>query len=166
MAMAPSGETVIVRDRSGRVWLHPPQGAGRPEVIDEALAQRAVADHGFERIDRSFQSWEQLDRFRQERASRLNPKVVVNRDALDLEDVERLTAVGRRWVAEGQGARARGLVVELLRLPAVRADGEAHDRLLAFLEELAQPRLSVVSKPLTRRQAAARERWNRRDVAA
>ena len=166
LAMAPSGETLVVRDRGGRVWLHPPQGAGRPELIDEALADRVVADHGFERIDQPFPSWEALDSFRQERAARLAPEVVVDRDALDLGDVERLWAVARRWAVEGQGVRAKRLAFELLRVPAVRADEATHDALVSFVEELEEPRLVTRSRAGTSLQSAARERWQSLDIAA
>ena len=166
LAMAPSGETLVVRDRSGRVWLHPPQGAGRPELIDEAVAERSVADHGFDRIDQAFPSWEALDSFRQGRAARVTPDVVVDRAALDMRDVERLWAVARRWVVEGQGPRARRLAYELLRVPAVRADEATHNGIVSFVEGLEEPRLATRSRPATELQSAARARWQSLDLAA
>ncbi len=111
IAMAPSGETFITRDGNGRVWLHQPEGAGGAGPIADAVAERAVADHGFDRIDEEFETWAALDEFRQARAARVTPAVIVDRNALDLDDVERLLGVGKRWRAEGQGARARRLVL-------------------------------------------------------
>src|SRR5437588_3073505 len=122
LAMAPSGETFFARDRSGRVWLYQPLGAGAPEVVDEDLAERAIADHGFDRIGQGFRTWQALDDFRQVHAERLAPRVKLDRNDLDLDDVARFLAVAQRWATEGEGPRARKLLLRLLRVPAVRAD--------------------------------------------
>jgi len=126
VAMAPSGETFVTREANGRVWLHQPEGAGGAGPIDEATVARAVTDHGFDRIEQDFDGWAALDAFRQERAALVTPPVVVDRDALDLDDVEEMVAVARRWVDEGDGARARRLAFALLRVPAVLAAPDTH----------------------------------------
>ena len=92
VAMAPSGETFITRDSSGRLWLHQPEGAGGAGPIDETSAMRAVADHGFEPVDRQFADWASLDDFRPRRAAQATPAVVVDINAFDLEDVDRTGA--------------------------------------------------------------------------
>ena len=73
LAMAPSGETYMVRDEFGRTWLIQPPGAGDPRVIEPDVVELAVARHGFDRIDRDFPSWSDLDRFRQARAASAAP---------------------------------------------------------------------------------------------
>lgn len=140
VSMAPSGETFIARDRSGRLWLYQPEGAGGAGPIDEALAERAVADHGFDHVDRGFATWADLDQFRQEQAARVTPDVMIDRDGFDRHDVERLLGVAKRWIARGEGHLARRLVTELLRVPAVRSDPELLDKLVSVVEELASRR--------------------------
>lgn len=51
VAMPPSGEVFLARDSDGLLWLVSPPGAGGPERVDEDIVARAIADHGFERID-------------------------------------------------------------------------------------------------------------------
>ncbi len=162
LAMAPSGETFLARDERGQVWLYQPLGAGAPEIVSESLVERAVADHGFDRIDQSFASWQALDEFRQRRAIRLAERVTVDRDALTLDDVERLLKVAHRWLQDGETGRASRLLTSLLRLPSVRADAPMNDRLLSLLETLAAPP-RVVPRPLRTdaTAAAAHDRWER-----
>lgn len=164
LAMAPSGEVLLARDAVGQVWLIRPEGAGRPEVIDEELAERGIAEHGFHRVDREFTDWRALDDFRQERAAAVAPAIVVEHESLDLEDVQRLLKVGRRWIAEGNGPRARRLAFELLRVPAVRVHEESHDDVVSLLEKLDRAPVQVRSTPATELQSAARARW--REVVA
>lgn len=166
LAMAPSGEVLVARDAVGQVWLIRPEGAGGPEVIDEGLAERGIADSGFHRIDREFSDWRSLEEFRQERAAESAPAVVVDRDSLDVEDVRRLLKVARRWIAEGDGPRARRLALELLRVPAVRAHKQAHDTVVSLLEELDGAPMQVRSTPATELQSAARDRWREVKKAA
>ena len=166
VAMAPSGETFITRDSGGRLWLHQPEGAGGAGPIDEASAKRAVADHGFEPVDREFADWASLDDFRQQRAARVTPAVVVDVDAFDLDDIHRLLAVGREWKDEGDLTGAWRLVRELLRVPAVRADARAYETLVDFLEELSKPEDSPSPAPTSPVKARARERWQQVTNAA
>ena len=166
VAMAPSGETFITRDSGGRLWLHQPEGAGGAGSIDEARARRAVADHGFEPVDREFADWASLDEFRQQQAAQVTPAVVVEVDAFDLEDVDRLLAVGRDWKDEGDLTGAWRLVVELLRVPAVRADAATHETLVGFLAELSKPEDGPSPASTSPVKARARERWHQVTNAA
>src|SRR4051794_9434772 len=166
VAMAPSGETFITRDSGGRLWLHQPEGAGGAGPIDQESALRAVADHGFEPLDREFADWASLDDFRQERAAQVTPAVVVNVNAFDLEDVDRLLAVGRDWKDEGDLTGAWRLVRELLRVPAVRADATALETLADFLAELSKPQDGPPPVSTSPAKARARERWQRVTNAA
>jgi len=159
LAMAPSGETFITRHGRGRVWLHQPEGAGGAGPIADTVVERAVADHGFDRIDQDFETWAALDEFRQARAARVTPPVVVDRDALDLDDVRWLIGVGERWRAKGEGARARRLVLELMRVPAVLGDAESHELLVTCLEQVDEPPIVVASAPSSPLKARAQERW-------
>lgn len=69
LAMAPSGESYMVSDAADRVWSIRPPGAGEPRMVETEMVDIAIAKHGFERVDREFQSWAEADRFRLERAT-------------------------------------------------------------------------------------------------
>jgi len=166
LAMAPSGETFIVRHPNGQVWLIQPAGAGEPELVDEEVVARAVADHGFHRLDEEFESWADLDDFRQRRAAEVTPEVIVDRDALDLDDVRQFLDAGRRWVADGEGPLALSLALELLRVPVVRADPQALDSVVSFLETLNAAPPDIHSQPTTPLQSAARDRWRQSVLSA
>jgi len=166
MAMAPSGETYLARDRVGRIWLIQPLGAGEPEVVDASVVDRAVAHGGFDKVEEAFDSWEALDRFRQERAALAVPDVVVDRERLDIDDVDEMLVVVRRWIDGSEPARARRATIALLRLPVARADAAIHERLVVILEELDQPPRRFHSQPLTADQRAARNRWDAQEHLA
>jgi hypothetical protein len=166
LAMAPSGETYLARDRGGRIWLIQPLGAGENEVVDTDLVERAVADGGFDRIDAQFNSWEELDRFRQERAALVVPDIVVDRDRLDAEDVDEMLAVVRKWIDGGERARARRATFAFLKLPIARTEATIHERLVAILEELERPLMRFQSQPVTATQRAARDRWDAQERLA
>jgi hypothetical protein len=159
VAMSPAGSTLVLRDRGDRLWHYPPEGVGRPRVIDSNLAEREIARGDLERLEREFESWEDLDAFRQERAAQMTPGEVVDVESLDLHDVELMLGVARQWLADGEGDRARALALRLLRVPAVRSDADANDRLVGFIEKLGRPDLRLRSEPTTTLQARAYERW-------
>jgi hypothetical protein len=160
VAMAPSGTTLVLRDRSQRLWLYPPAGAGKPRVIDSALAEQVIARQDLDRVDRDFTSWTDLDAFRQEQASSRTPRAVVDTESLDLHDIDLLVRVAERWLVDGDAERARALILSLLRVPAVRADQATHDRLIDSMERFECPSLDLCSKERTALQQAARERWD------
>lgn len=160
LAMAPSGETYLARDRAERVWLFQPIGAGEPEIVDPSLVGRAVAHGGFDRVDRDFESWDDLDRFLNDRASLVVQEFVRDPSELDSHDVARLLAVARSWMDDGHHRRATQTALALLSLPAARADVAVHDRLVALLVELGQPSPRWRSEPKTDAQRAVRERWD------
>jgi hypothetical protein len=164
--MAPSGEVFITLDSGGRQWLHQPEGAGGDGPVDDETVLRAIADHGFDRIDREFPDWAALDAFRQERAALVTPPVVVDQDAFDLTDVAELLSVGREWKAEGDVSGAWRLVIELLRVPAVRADTAVHESLVVFLAELSKPELGPAPGSPSPAKDRARKRWQQVKNAA
>lgn len=159
LAMAPSGETFLARDRFGKVWLFQPVGAGETAEVDAGLVERAVAFGGFDRIDEQFDSWEELHQFRQDRAALVVPDVVVDSDRLDDRDVTEMLDVATRWRDAGEPVRAQRAVLALLRLPVARGDANLNERLVSFLEGLAQPPARFPSEPRTAEHRAARERY-------
>jgi hypothetical protein len=159
VAMSPSGSTLVLRDRGSRLWLYPPAGAGQPRVIDPELAEQVIARGDLDRVGRDFEGWDDLDAFRQKRAAKATPTEVVDVESLDLHDVELMMEVAERWLAGGEGDRARQLALRLLRVPAVRSDADANDRLVGFIEKLGRPDLRLHSEPTTTLQARAYERW-------
>jgi hypothetical protein len=159
VAMAPSGATLVVRDTDDRTWLHPSPGAGQPRLIDPDRVERAIAYGDLERIDQDFADWEELDAFRQERARRVTPQIIVDIDAFDAHDVERHLEVAERWLAEGDVDRPRKLAFRLLRTPVAHSDEGVHERLVDFLERVGEPVQALRSRPRTELQVAARARW-------
>ena len=159
VCMAPSGETFITRNDRGLLWLHQPVGAGGAGPVDEATARIAVAEHGFDRVEREFESWDALDQYRLERAARVTPPVAVDREALDLHDVHRLLGVAERWAAGGDEVGARELVFELLKVPVVREDDATYEQLLGFLSGLVQPSRIGGPPPSDPLKIRAREAW-------
>ncbi len=137
VAMARSGETFVVRDPWGQLWLIAPAAAGGTTTASDELVQRAIGLHGFRRVERSFDSWEELDACRQELAAEVTPSVVVDVDHLDADDVREMLAVAFEWQSEGQLDRVRRLVASLLRLPVVRQDTALNEEVVALLLEAA-----------------------------
>ena len=76
LAMTPSGEALIVRDERGETWIHQPESVGGVVLFDANLVEQAIAEHGLDRINREFANWQDLDQFRQERASAVTPDVM------------------------------------------------------------------------------------------
>jgi hypothetical protein len=159
IAMSPAGSTLVVRDEVARVWLYPPEGAGHPQVIDPETMEQAIARGDLERVGREFESWGDLDAFRQQRAAQATPDETVYAESFDLDDVESMIEVAERWLSEGNGERARLLAFRLLRVPIVRADSRACDRVLGLLERYGRPSLPLHTQPPTSLQAEARDRW-------
>ncbi len=159
VCMAPSGETFITRNERGLLWLHQPVGAGGAGPVSEATARIAVVEHGFDRVEREFESWDALDEYRLERAAQVTPPIVVDRDAFDVDDVRELLGVAERWAAGGDDVGARELVFELLKVPVVREDDATYEQLLGFLGRLVRPRPIDVPLPSDPRKRRAREAW-------
>jgi hypothetical protein len=132
--MSESGSTLILRNHNSQLWLYPPDGAGRPHVIDVEQAQQVIARSDLERIGRRFESGDALDAFRQTRAARGLTDKAVDTDVFDLEDVDGILEVAQQWRAEGEGDKARRLARQLLNVPVVRTDPAAKERVEAFLE--------------------------------
>jgi len=162
VAMAPSGETFISRSKRHGLWIHLPPGAGGTGPLDAASADRAVADHGFIQIDRDFDTWDQLEGFRQEEAAKFAPPVVIDPADLDDEDVREMLEVARRWMVEGEASQSRRLLLRLLLVPATLADVELHAEIVAALSALSEaaPGLRLRGEPTDPRLLAARRRYD------
>jgi len=159
LAMASSGDTYLARDPAGLIWLFQPLGAGEPRVVELDAVERAVAFHGFDPIDREFPTWADLDDFVEEQAARTAPDATIDRQSMDLADVERLLAVVAAWAEEGAGDQAMGAALALLEVPAVLDDPATHRRIVGFLRSLGRPRSRFASAPHTDAQRTARDRW-------
>lgn len=161
VAMPPSGEVFIARDDDGVLWLIPPPGAGEAERVEQEVVERAVVDHGFDRIEQGFATWELLDAERQRRAGIGLEPTQVDFTRFDAEDVDRLLRALDRARGAGQVARARRFALRLLQAPIVSSDADLLSRVAGFLLELdtippsAPP--SVIHEPEPER-LAARER--------
>ena len=161
VAMPPSGEVFIARDNDGVQWLIPPPGAGQPKQIGDEVVERAVVDHGFERVEVSFASWDLLDAERQRRAGEGLIPVQVDFARFDTDDVDRLLGALARARRRGQIVRARRFAHRLLEAPVVLRDVELHGRVVSFLLELddiptsAPPTVSGAPNP---ERLAARKR--------
>lgn len=168
VAMARSGETFITRRERYGLWLHLPAGAGGAGPIDEKAAERAVADHGFTRINQDFETWDELECFRQREAAKFAPPLEIDPAELDGEDVLRMLDVARRWSTEGDLSRSRRLLHRLLRVPVVVARTDLHDELVAALEDLDEADVVVLVReaPSDPLKAEARRRYTGEAVAA
>jgi hypothetical protein len=159
VAMSPAGTTLVLRDRISRLWLYPPRGAGQPRVLDEEAIERVIARADLERVGREFESWPELEDFRQLCASRMAPPEAVDLKSLDGVDVERTIDVAERWLADGDGGRARQLVVALLDVPAALSDDATRRRLVELLKQMEQPPMPIHPEAATQLQRDAHERF-------
>ena len=155
VAMAPSGETYISFTPDRGYWLHVPVGARGAGPINESMVEQAVALHGFERLGVDVGTWEELKQAVEEHTT---PPPEIEDATFDAVDVREMLHVARQWAAEGEGDRARRLVVELLKVPTVRSDDHLYDAVVAMLGSLdgAEPvvglRLSGVPENAEARQ--------------
>lgn len=160
--MPPSGEVFIARDNHGTLWLIPPPGAGQAEIISDEIVDRAVVDHGFQRVEESFPSWDLLDAERQRRAGEGLTPVKVDVTHFDAEDVRRLLGALDRARAKGQIPRARRFAHRLLEAPVVRNDDALYERIVSFLlalDEIPAPMpLTISGDAEPSGRAVARER--------
>lgn len=168
VAMARSGEAFVTSDDRHGLWLHMPPGAGGAGLIDEASVERAVAYHDFTRIDRDFETWAELDEFRQREAAKFAPPVEIDPAELDAEDVRDMLGVARRWATEGEAAQSNRLVRRLLTVPAAVANTDLLEEVVAALSWADESSLVVRLRqvPTDTRKSEARRRYMGEAVAA
>lgn len=157
VAMPPSGEVFIARD-GNTLWLVPPPGAGARHPIDERTAARAVADHGFDLIEESFASWDELDAERQRRAGIGLAAVKIDVERFDASDVRGVLRALQRFRRRGQSARARRVAHRLLEAPVVRHDDVLYAAVVALLQDLDDEHVSLPAPPADPRQQELRRR--------
>jgi len=165
VAMPPSGEVYIVRDHDGAQWLIQPPGAGSPEPVTDEVVERAVIDHGFDRIEQSFDTWAQLDAERQRRAGTGLTAMRVDVEHFDSEDVRQMMRALQRCPQRGEILRARRVAHRLLRAPVILDDLGLYRGLVQFLEELDMilpPTLLLANDDDDSERRPARERVNLR----
>lgn len=158
LAMSSAGTTLVLRDRAGQRWLYPPAG-GQPRKLDAEHAERLIAHGELVPVEQDFDSWVELDAFRQARAAEAMPSQAVDVERFDRHDLELMLSVAREMRSEGDSERARLLVLRLLRAPDATSDRDVYEELLGFLERLEHPSLALVEQPSTPIQQKARERW-------
>lgn len=167
LAMPPSGEIFLATDGYGTTWLVHPPGAGGPDKIDppavEATVEEAVARHGWNRIDQSFGSWDELDKARQHWVAENNPLPPPDISGFDEHDIRRVLRVVTSWMAAGHPARGRPALHRLLQdAPIIRRDDKLYGevtRLLIRLDEKTEPPpFSALAALNGSRSAAARQR--------
>lgn len=158
LAMSSAGTTLVLCDRAGQRWLYPPAN-GQPRKLDAEQAERLIAHGELVRVERDFDSWADLDAFRQARAAEAMPSQAVDVELFDRHDIELMLNVARELLSEGDSERARLLVLRLLRAPVVTSDRDLYEQLLGFLDRLERPPLSLAAQPPTPLQQKAHERW-------
>jgi hypothetical protein len=137
LAMAPSGETFLVRDRQQTIWLVLPPGAGLPQQASSEDVDDAVAGHGWDRIEREYPSWADLDAGRQQLVASRGPQARVDVSRFDAEDVRRVLGVVAGWRQGGDIVRARRVLHRLQReAPVVRQQDELYVAINEALDEL------------------------------
>jgi hypothetical protein len=137
VAMPRSGETFLARDAFGTLWLYPPEGAGESMVVDESAIEEAVRRHDWDRIDATFDTWEELDADRQRRAAELAPFRDLGIADYDSVDVHRLVDGARTFAQEGDHVAARTVLHRLLgEVTVVREDRELFELVTRLLMEL------------------------------
>jgi len=161
VAMPPSGEVYIARDNDGTQWLIQPPGAGDPEPVTDEVVEQAVIDHGFDRIEQSFETWDELDAERQRRAGIGLTAMRVDVERFDAEDVRQMMRALRRCRQRGEILRARRVAHRLLRAPVILEDDVQYRALVQFLEELdavPSPALLIPTNDEDSERAPARRR--------
>jgi hypothetical protein len=139
VAMPRSGETFLMRDAAGTLWLFPPEGAGQPKVVGESAIDDAVRRNDWGRIDAEFDSREALDADRQRRAAQLAPGRDIGIADYDAEDVQRILAGARNSIDEGDTEVARTMLNRLLsEVRLVQNDSGLRDEIVALLASAKQ----------------------------
>jgi hypothetical protein len=134
--MAPAGEVVFTRDHKGRIWEHRRLGGFRPTTVSEATVDRAVIDHGYDRIDEDVETWADVTRFVEERTRKgdgvdlpVNPTVA-----------RALLPRLNEWLSSpADRERVVSVVARLLREPSVADDPELRRALTELLAKALPP---------------------------
>lgn len=147
--MPGSAEIVIARDERGATWLLRPGRDGENEKLTATDADRIIAEAGFERFNRHFSSWRELDEFRHAVVAERTPEFEIDLDKYAVEQLRELLDVARGWAVEGHGRDAHGLALDLLGARATGESPEFRREVREFIDDLEQPALPLDS-PATR----------------
>jgi hypothetical protein len=166
VAMARSGEALIIRAAGDRLLLYRAAGLGGTASLSAEDAERVIAAAGFDRIDADFADWAELDEFRTERVRTLLPPLADDLDTMTIADVTPLVDLAERWLKEGRTPAAAALARRLLDdVPALAAEEVATQRLRRIIVDESRLLLppSQTRNPWKQR---ALDRWRERCVAA
>ena len=168
--MPGSAEIVIARDERGAIWLLRPGRDGENRKITATDAERIIAKAGFERFNRHFSSWRELDEFRHAVVAERTPAFEIDLDKYAVEQLRELLDVAREWASEGHGRDAHGLALDLLGARPTGESTEFRGEVRGFIDDLEQPALPLdaPAKPPVRSELGQRyqERWQHLEVAA
>ncbi len=158
VAMAPSGETFIARDADGVLRLYAP---ARPaHAVDGKTVERALLA-GFDRVEKSFASWAELDAERQRRAGPVRSDVRADVTTWDAARTRRALSSIASWIAEGRVASARRVLHEVLRAPILVEEPALLTEVAELLERTDEyESVTVPVDAPDERHALARERMH------
>ena len=160
--MPASAEILIARDAHGETWLLRPGRDGEPKPINKADAERIIAEADFERFNRQFATWRELDDFRRAVVAERFPEVEIDFDMYTIERLRELLDVAREWASEGDGHHAHGLALDLLGARPTGESPEFRAEVRTFIESLEQPVLppeALDAQAVTPLRLRGREIW-------
>lgn len=137
--MTATGDVVFAEDGAGRIWLSEALSEDGPLLVDAAAVDDAVARHHLTRVDRSFDSWEELDDFRLQQAEAFLQRFAPRRHDLTADDVRRGLRQIERWVRRRERSMARRLALHLLALDVVRIDETLHREVVRAVDAATTP---------------------------
>lgn len=155
IALTPTGETLLVRQGEVTRMVQPPEFGGNRTLTEEE-AESAIRHLDLTRVDRTFDGWDNLNRFVQKTAAKV-PRRDGGKGPLKLDVACEQLKVAERWLAQGRLQDASRTAVRLLGEDVVLQDPEARTRARAILSAChdAPPRASGSSTLHDR----ARHKW-------
>lgn len=118
LAMSPSGESFFTRDHDGTFWQQWRLGLDFCRQATESEVNAAVLEHGFERVDLDFETWEEARDVFLRRVRRAPGPVVVT-----CATARALVPVLEKWGASPDDCHRVPLLVDrLLEVEEVRDD--------------------------------------------
>lgn len=134
IAMAPSGDVVIIQRENGELFQRMPEGSSGSGTVDGRHVAEAVGLHGFLRFDEEFETMKDLQR-KVDRVVMEQPKRRMPTYELDVAAIRRflphLTGLASDMAkASSAGQRA----VRYLKVPGVWDDPALRQRLLAIVD--------------------------------
>ncbi len=169
LAMTATGDVVFAEDGAGQIWLSEALSEDGPLLVDAGAVDDAVAKHHLTRVDRSFDSWEELDDFRVQQAEAFLQRFAPRPHDLTADDVRRGLRQIERRIRKRERPIARRLALHLLDLDVVRLDETLHREVVRALDAATTPSGTTwlgQPAPPSERAVRARERVRNRWEAA